>query len=83
MGAQRHPYPVTHAVSDHAAIYVDLKLPREALRCRPIPASSSMTTRHRLNRGGPTSNSALYGAAIARLHYRRPTQACFNRRWRP
>lgn len=40
----------------------------------PIPASSGMTTRHRLNRGGHRqANAALYRAVIVRLqvHLRR------------
>jgi transposase len=47
----------------------------------PIPASSGMTTRHRLNRGGHRqANSALYRAVIVRLQYHQPTQAYCQRR---
>jgi transposase len=47
----------------------------------PIPASSGMTTRHRLNRGGHRqANSALYRAVIVRLQYHQPTQAYYQRR---
>jgi transposase len=47
----------------------------------PIPASSGMTTRHRLNRGGHRqANSALYRAVIVRLQYHQPTQAYYLRR---
>jgi transposase len=47
----------------------------------PIPASSGMTTRHRLNREGHRqANAALYRAVIVRLQYHEPTQTYFNRR---
>jgi transposase len=47
----------------------------------PIPASSGMTTRHRLNRGGHRqANSALYRAVIVRLQHHQPTQAYYQRR---
>ena len=42
----------------------------------PIPASSGMTTRHRLNRGGHRqANAALYRAVIVRMQHHQPTQA--------
>ena len=45
----------------------------------PIPASSGMTTRHRLNRGGHRqANSALYRAVIVRLQHHQPTQAYYQ-----
>jgi len=47
----------------------------------PIPASSDMTTRHRLNAGGHRqANAALYRAVIVRLQYHLPTQAYYQRR---
>jgi transposase len=47
----------------------------------PIPASSGMTNRHRLNRGGHRqANSALYRAVIVRLQHHQPTQAYYQRR---
>jgi transposase len=47
----------------------------------PIPASSGMTTRHRLNRGGHRqANAALYRAVIVRLQYHQPTQTYYTRR---
>jgi len=47
----------------------------------PIPASSGMTTRHRLNRGGHRqANAALYRAVIVRLQYHQPTQTYYARR---
>ena len=47
----------------------------------PIPASSGMTTRHRLNRGGHRqANTALYRAVIVRLQYHQPTRAYYQRR---
>jgi transposase len=47
----------------------------------PIPASSGMTTRHRLNRGGHRqANSALYRTVIVRLQHHQPTQAYYQRR---
>lgn len=47
----------------------------------PIPASSGMTTRHRLNRGGHRqANAALYRTVIVRLQYHQPTQAYYTRR---
>ncbi len=47
----------------------------------PIPASSGMTTRHRLNRGGHRqANAALYRAVIVRLQHHEPTQAYYQRR---
>ena len=47
----------------------------------PIPASSGMTTRHRLNRSGHRqANAALYRAVIVRLQYHQPTQAYYQRR---
>jgi len=47
----------------------------------PIPASSGMTTRHRLNRGGHRqANAALYRAVIVRLQYHQPTQTYLARR---
>lgn len=47
----------------------------------PIPASSGMTTRHRLNRGGHRqANAALYRAVIVWLQHHQPTQAYLDRR---
>jgi transposase len=47
----------------------------------PIPASSGMTTRHRLNRGGHRqANAALYRTVIVRLQHHKPTQAYLARR---
>ena len=47
----------------------------------PIPASSGMTTRHRLNKGGhPQANAALYRTVIVRLQHHEPTKAYFARR---
>lgn len=47
----------------------------------PIPASSGMTTRHRLNRGGHRqANAALYRAVTVRLQYHQPTQTYYQRR---
>jgi transposase len=47
----------------------------------PIPASSGMTTRHRLNRGGHRqANSALCRTVIVRLQHHQPTQAYYQRR---
>ena len=41
----------------------------------PIPASSGMTTRHRLNRGGHRqANAALYPAVIVRMQHHEPTK---------
>ena len=46
----------------------------------PIPASSGMTTRHRLNCGGHRqANAALYRTVIVRLHHQ-PTQAYYQRK---
>ena len=40
----------------------------------PIPASSGMTTRHRLSRGGHRqANSALYRVVIVRVRFHQPT----------
>ncbi len=42
----------------------------------PIPASSGMTTRHRLNRGGHRqANAALYRVVIVRMQHHQPTKA--------
>jgi hypothetical protein len=47
----------------------------------PIPASSGMTTRHRLNRGGHRqANAALYRSVIVRMQYHEPTRAYVARR---
>jgi len=47
----------------------------------PIPASSGMTTRHRLNRGGHRqANAALYRVVIVRMQHHEPTQAYVCRR---
>ena len=47
----------------------------------PIPASSGMTTRHRLNRGGHRqANSALYRSVIVRMQHHEPTKAYVARR---
>jgi transposase len=47
----------------------------------PIPASSGMTTRHRLNRGGHRqANAALYRTVIVRMQHHEPTQAYVARR---
>lgn len=47
----------------------------------PIPASSGMTTRHRLNRGGHRqANSALYRVVIVRMQHHEPTKAYVARR---
>lgn len=47
----------------------------------PIPASSGMTTRHRLNRGGHRqANAALYRSVIVRMQYHEPTKTYVARR---
>ena len=47
----------------------------------PIPASSGITTRHRLNRGGHRqANAALYRAVIVRMQHHAPTRAYVARR---
>ncbi len=47
----------------------------------PIPASSGMTNRHRLNRGGDRqANSALYRIVLVRLCHHEPTQEYMSRR---
>ncbi|MGH3523363.1 MAG: transposase, partial [Mycobacterium sp.] len=47
----------------------------------PIPASSGMTTRHRLNRGGHRqANAALYRSVIVRMQHHKPTKAYVTRR---
>jgi hypothetical protein len=47
----------------------------------PIPASSGMTNRHRLNRGGHRqANAALYRAVIVRMQHHEPTRTYVNRR---
>ncbi len=47
----------------------------------PIPASSGMTTRHRLNRGGHRqANAALYRVVIVRMQHHEPTKAYVARR---
>ncbi len=47
----------------------------------PIPASSGMTSRHRLNRGGHRqANAALYRTVIVRMQYHEPTKTYVARR---
>lgn len=47
----------------------------------PIPASSGMTSRHRLNRGGHRqANAALYRVVIVRMQHHEPTMAYVARR---
>ena len=47
----------------------------------PIPASSGMTSRHRLNRGGHRqANAALYRVVIVRMQHHAPTKAYVTRR---
>ena len=47
----------------------------------PVPASSGLTTRHRLNRGGHRhANAALYRAVIVRMQHHEPTKAYVTRR---
>jgi hypothetical protein len=47
----------------------------------PVPASSGLTTRHRLNRGGQHhANAALYRAVIVRMQHHEPTRAYIARR---
>ena len=47
----------------------------------PIPASSGMTTRHRLNRGGHRqANAALYRTVIGRMQHHQPTKEYVARR---
>ncbi len=47
----------------------------------PIPASSGITTRHRLNRGGHRqANAALYRTVIVRMRHHEPTRAYVARR---
>lgn len=47
----------------------------------PVPASSGMTNRHRLNRGGHRqANAALYRAVIVRMQHHEPTRAYVARR---
>ena len=47
----------------------------------PVPASSGMTTRHRLNRGGHRqANAALYRTVIVRMQHHQPTKDYVARR---
>lgn len=47
----------------------------------PIPASSGMTTRHRLNRGGHRqANATLYRSVIVRMQHHEPTKNDVARR---
>lgn len=47
----------------------------------PIPASSGMTTRHRLSRGGHRqANAAIYRTVIVRMQHHQPTKAYLARR---
>jgi transposase len=47
----------------------------------PIPASSGLRTRHRLNRGGDRqANAALHRVVLTRLRYHAPTRAYLARR---
>ncbi len=47
----------------------------------PIPASSGLRTRHRLNRGGHRqANAALYRTVIAAMQHHEPTKAYVVRR---
>lgn len=47
----------------------------------PVPASSGMHQRHRLNRGGHRQlNAALYRAVIVRMRFHEPTIAYVTRR---
>jgi transposase len=47
----------------------------------PLPASSGMTTRHRLNRGGHRqANAALYRTVIVRMQHHEPTREYVARR---
>ena len=47
----------------------------------PIPASSGMTTRHRLNRGGVRqANAALHRIVVVRLRWHQPTRDYMARR---
>ncbi len=47
----------------------------------PIPASSGMINRHRLNRGGHRqANAALYRTVIVRMQYHEPTKTYVARR---
>ena len=47
----------------------------------PVPASSGLTTRHRLNRGGHRqANAALYRVVIVRMQFHEPTKAYVVRR---
>ena len=47
----------------------------------PLPASSGITTRHRLNRGGHRqANAALYRTVIVRMQHHEPTRAYVARR---
>ena len=47
----------------------------------PVPASSGLTNRHRLNRGGHRqANAALYRAVIVRMQFHEPTKVYVARR---
>jgi transposase len=47
----------------------------------PIPASSGVVHRHRLNRGGDRqANAALHRVVLARLRWHEPTKAYMARR---
>ncbi|MGH9296546.1 MAG: transposase, partial [Acidimicrobiales bacterium] len=47
----------------------------------PIPASSGVTNKHRLYRGGHRqANAALYRTVIVRMHFHEPTMAYVARR---
>jgi transposase len=47
----------------------------------PIPASSGLTNRHRLNRGGDRqANAALHRIVLVRMKYHEPTKAYVAKR---
>ena len=52
------------------------------LRCTaPMPASSGMTNRHRLSRGGHRqANAALYRTVVVRMRFHEPTITYVTRR---
>ncbi len=68
------------AGSDSCRIHSEAAFAKLCGAC-PIPASSGMTKRHRLNRGGNRqANAALYRAVIVRMRWHAPTLAYLQRR---
>lgn len=70
-----------HLVEPTAALGIDMQIVQRMAGAAPIPASSGLTNRHRLNRGGDRQlNRALHTIVLTRSRNGPATRAYITRR---